>query len=80
MHWPTLQQSLFHYEKQQQLSLGAAERSASAVWIFVVLFHQEEAFQETAAELPVHVRQVKVLSEDFWGRMQDFLSLPRLLL
>lgn len=60
MRWPTLQQSLFHYEKQQ-LSLGAAERSASAVWIFVVLFHQEEAFQETAAELPVHVRQVKVL-------------------
>lgn len=41
-----------------------------------MLFHWEEAFEETAAALPVHVRQVKALSEDFSGRMENFSSLP----
>lgn len=42
-----------------------------------MLFHQEEAYRETAAVLPVHVRQAEALSEDFSGRVQDFASLTR---
>lgn len=42
-----------------------------------MLFHQEEAYQETAAVLAVHVRQAEAVSEDFSGRVQDFASLTR---